>query len=71
MAKTPIPQPTANAKETSSGQKRRIRLLLVEDSQTDALLLSRALQRSGLEVSSERVDTAEDMQAALQNVGGA
>src|SRR5512133_463244 len=51
---------------TSSGAKRSLRVLLVEDSQTDALLLTRALQRGGFAVTAERVDTAEAMAALLE-----
>lgn len=46
---------------------RVLRLLLVEDSEEDALLLVRALQRNGYEVIFERVDTPEAMTAALSN----
>lgn len=42
-----------------------LRVLLVEDSEDDAVLLVRYLKRGGQEVSYERVDTREAMQAAL------
>ena len=42
-----------------------LRVLIVEDSEDDALLLVRALRRAGYDVIHERVDTAEDMMAAL------
>ena len=42
-----------------------LRTLIVEDMEDDALLLVRALQRAGYDVIHERVDTAEDMMAAL------
>jgi two-component system cell cycle sensor histidine kinase/response regulator CckA len=42
-----------------------IRLLLVDDSATDAKLIVHTLRRSGLEVEFERVDNAADMRAAL------
>ena len=42
-----------------------LRVLILEDSEDDALLLLRELQRSGYEVESERVDTAPAMQSAL------
>lgn len=42
-----------------------LRVLIVEDSQDDVLLLSRELRRSGYEVEFERVQTAETMQLAL------
>lgn len=43
-----------------------LRVLLVEDSADDALLLLRELRRGGYEVLHERVDTAEGMRAALE-----
>ncbi|MEW6057047.1 MAG: response regulator [Bdellovibrionota bacterium] len=42
-----------------------IRVLLVEDSEDDALLVIRALERNGYKVFHERVDTAESFEAAL------
>jgi DNA-binding response OmpR family regulator len=42
-----------------------LRLLLVEDSMDDALLLVRELELGGYDVSCERVDTFRDMGAAL------
>jgi PAS domain S-box-containing protein len=42
-----------------------LRVLLVEDSEDDALLLMRELRRGGYEPRCERVDTAGDMEAAL------
>ncbi|HXQ34364.1 MAG TPA: response regulator, partial [Anaerolineales bacterium] len=42
-----------------------LRVLILEDSEDDALLLLRELQRSGYEVEFERVDTAPEMQSAL------
>ncbi len=42
-----------------------LRLLIVEDSENDALLTIRELRRAGYEVSFERVETAEAMAAAL------
>ncbi|MCA9520621.1 MAG: response regulator, partial [Myxococcales bacterium] len=45
----------------------RLRLLLLEDSQNDALLLLRELKRSGFEVEYRRVETAEAMEAALRD----
>ena len=44
-----------------------LRVLLVEDSADDALLLLRELRRGGYEPSYERVDTAEGMKHALAN----
>ena len=42
-----------------------LRVLIVEDSQDDAVLLLRALRRGGYDVVTERVETAADMNAAL------
>ena len=42
-----------------------LRILLVEDLEDDALLLERVLRRAGYDVTSERVDTAAAMNAAL------
>ncbi len=42
-----------------------IRLLIVEDSEDDAVLMLLELQRNGYEPTSERVDSAEAMSAAL------
>ncbi len=44
-----------------------LRVLIVEDSQIDADLMVRALERHGLTIYAERVETAADMQAALQS----
>jgi signal transduction histidine kinase/DNA-binding response OmpR family regulator len=44
-----------------------LRLLLVEDSEDDAILLARALRGNGYTVSFERVDTRPAMEDALQN----
>jgi len=43
-----------------------LRCLLVEDSENDAALILRQLRSGGYDVSSERVDTAEAMSAALR-----
>ena len=43
-----------------------LRILLVEDSEDDARLLLREIQRGGYELEAERVETAESMQAALE-----
>ncbi len=53
--------------KTAAESRRPLHVLLVEDSQADALLLTRALERGGFAVTPERVDTAEAMHAALQN----
>ena len=42
-----------------------LRILLIEDSQDDARLVLREIQRGGYEVESERVETADAMRAAL------
>src|SRR5918997_692395 len=42
-----------------------LKVLFVEDSENDALLLLRELRRGGYEPRSRRVDTAGDMEAAL------
>lgn len=44
-----------------------LRVLLVEDSEDDALLVLRELQRGGYEPCHDRVDTAEAMSAALDD----
>lgn len=46
--------------------RKPLRLLLVEDSENDAMLLLRELRRGGYEPVCERVDTSEDMEAALR-----
>src|SRR5437762_182041 len=47
-------------------KNRSIRVLLVEDSENDALLLLRHLQKGGYEPISQRVETAAAMLAALE-----
>ncbi|MRR17883.1 MAG: PAS domain S-box protein [Deltaproteobacteria bacterium] len=44
-----------------------LRVLMIEDSEDDALLLTRLLKKSGYEPSTERVQTAEDMISALSS----
>ena len=44
-----------------------LRVLIVEDSTDDTLLLLRELRRGGYDPQHERVDTAEGMRAALEN----
>lgn len=46
-------------------QRPPIRVLMIEDSETDGFLLERALIRGGLPVKCRRVDTSEAMNAAL------
>src|SRR5689334_4963618 len=45
---------------------RTLRVLMVEDSESDSKLLLRILRKAGYEVVSERVDTSATMKAALQ-----
>ena len=45
-----------------------LRVLLVEDSDVDAKLVLRELKRGGFEVEAERVETQEQMSAALERV---
>jgi DNA-binding NtrC family response regulator len=47
--------------------RRALRVLLVEDSEADALLLLRALQRAGFDPEHLRVDSAREMDQALQD----
>jgi len=56
-------QKTANLQ--AARPRRSLRALLVEDSETDGLLLKRALDRGWFATTCERVDTAEKMQKAL------
>ena len=53
------------ASSGSAIEKKLLRVLFVEDSLSDAFLLERALTRGGFRVTSERVDTAEQMLRAL------
>ena len=46
-----------------------LRVLIVEDSEDDALLMVHELQRGGYEPASERVDTPEAMGRALAEGG--
>jgi len=45
---------------------RHLRVLIVEDSEDDSVLLVRALERAGYHVTYERVQTAAEMQQALE-----
>ena len=45
---------------------RPLRVLIVEDSESDAALTVRALQKGGFQLEFERVETAEEMRAALE-----
>src|SRR5262245_55038360 len=58
---------TSNVPSNSVPSSRRnLRVLLVEDSQPDAVLLLRALERGGFAATWERVDTAQSMKRALE-----
>jgi signal transduction histidine kinase len=48
------------------GKRRPIRVLLVEDSQADALLLTHALERGNFDPSCERIDCREAMETCLE-----
>jgi signal transduction histidine kinase len=50
---------------TNNKVRRPLRVLLVEDSQLDAELMARALDRGGFELTWVRVDTADEMEKAL------
>lgn len=50
----------------SSGHQRLLRVLIIEDSQVDAFLLERALQRGGFHPVCQRVETPESMSDALR-----
>lgn len=47
--------------------KKTLRILVVEDSEDDALLVLHQIKTGGYDIDSERVDTAPEMYAALQN----
>ena len=51
--------------KTGSGLLRRLRVLIVEDSENDALLVVRELKQGGYEVDYERVETPEGLEKAL------
>lgn len=55
-----------NAESKIATLPRPLRVLLIEDCETDALLLLRTLQRAGFEPEHRRVDTARDMDQALR-----
>ncbi|MGB3635234.1 MAG: PAS domain S-box protein [Rubrobacteraceae bacterium] len=56
---------TLSSGTRNSETSKPLRLLLVEDSENDAMLLLRELRRGGYDPAHERVDTPEDMKAAL------
>jgi signal transduction histidine kinase len=47
--------------------KQRLRILIVEDSEDDAMLIAQSLYRSGFETGYVRVDSEEELQQALAN----
>jgi PAS domain S-box-containing protein len=51
----------------SSANGKKLRALIVDDSEVDAMLLTHELRRGGYELTSVRVDTAPAMKAALEN----
>src|SRR2546422_35570 len=51
------------------GPRRPLRVLIVEDSEADTVLLMRALERGGFAPAFERVETSEAMKEALQLKG--
>jgi DNA-binding NtrC family response regulator len=55
--------PRKKAAEERPG--RRLNILMVEDSENDALLIADALWRAGLELSWKRVESAAELRAAL------
>ncbi len=50
----------------SSAEKMKIRLLIVDDSELDAMLLEEQLRSGGYELDSRRVDNAEDLAVAFE-----
>ena len=61
---------TKSSETRNKETRKSLRLLLVEDSENDAMLLLRELRRGGYEPDYERVDTPEDMEAALKEADG-
>ena len=57
------------AKQEATDKSSALRVLMVEDSEDDAELVLRQLRRGGYEPSALRVDTSEDMNAALDRQG--
>jgi PAS domain S-box-containing protein len=48
--------------------KTRIKLLLIEDSETDAFLIVREIEKSGFDVEYKRIETAKELQQFLNDV---
>ena len=47
--------------------KKKLKILMVEDSKDDALLVIRNIKKDGLDPTYERVETPEEMKAALDS----
>ena len=45
---------------------RTLRVLLIEDSEFDAMLLTRMLRKGGYDLQDERIETADELQEALK-----
>jgi PAS domain S-box-containing protein len=52
--------------EVPKSVSEKVRILLIEDSEDDALLIERVLRKGGLEILIERVSTADEMTRALE-----
>jgi len=63
----PAPQPVRTTQTDTSAAPRAIRVLIVEDSEDDVLLLVWELKRGGYQVHYQAVDTRPDMEAALRS----
>lgn len=61
----PPPEPGWTTKRMVGAADRPLCVLLVEDSEDDAMLLERALRAGGYRVFAQRVDNAADMESAL------
>lgn len=53
--------------QTQPGTRRALRVLIIEDSENDALLLITALERGGFECSSQRVQARPELEQALKH----
>jgi len=62
---TTVPHPAQRSGPAAQAAGSALRVLIVEDSENDALLLEIELQRGGYEPLCERVQTRNDMEAAL------
>jgi len=58
--------PDSGPEGQAAGEPRRLAILMVEDSENDALLIADALRRAGYEPSWRRVESAEELRAALK-----